>query len=464
MPALRSTALVTLLSALLSGCGTGLYDAEGVPAIDGGGALVCDAGLARCANACVIETPEQCGDACVSCFDLVPSPPTNGAAACLAGTCGYACDAGYLKCDGGCCTATALAAGDAFTCAVLSNGDARCWGANVAGQLGDGTTSASRATPGPVALSAAASGVGAGSAHACAILASGAIECWGANDRGQVTGQTVSASEASPTPSPVTSGASRVAGGDAHTCALVGGAVKCWGDPANGKLGGTPVDGVSTPIASGATALAAGRNHTCALLASGAVRCWGQGTAGQLGGTPDGAGIATPFPSGMLYLAARRDQTCASSGLSSGTVPDTVVQCWGSGLGSTFGLAEPQPSPAVPLKRTPDVPVIDKDLELLAVGRRHVCVQRPGGNFAECFGAENDRGQLGAPNVPVGSTEAFAVSGNLVTAELAAGPDHTCARLTDGRVLCWGANESGQLGNGATADPPVGDVVAPSGR
>jgi hypothetical protein len=441
-----------------------------VPPSDSGGALVCEAGLARCANACVIESAEQCGDSCISCFALVPAPPTNGAAACIVGSCGFECDAGYLKCSGeaACCTTSALATGDAFTCAVLSTGEARCWGANEAGQLGGGAVSPNRPSPGAVALSAAASGIGAGATHACAILASGGVECWGANGAGQVKGSSSSVSEATPVPSPVTAGATAVVAGAAHTCALVGGAVRCWGDPANNKLGGIPdASGAATAIPSGVSSLAAGRNHTCALLATGAVRCWGDGTAGQLGGAPDGAGLSTPFSGGMALLSARWDQTCASSGLSSGVDPDTVVQCWGSGLGAQFGLSVPQPFPTPPLKdatATPQRAVIDKDIEVLAVGRRHACVQRTGGSFAECFGVENDRGQLGAPNVPVGSSGAFAVSGNLVTAEVAVGPDHTCARLTDGTLRCWGANGSGQLGIGNLVDPPVGDVVAPSGR
>ena len=45
-------------------------------------------------------------------------------------------------------------------------------------------------------------------------------------------------------------------------------------------------------------------------------------------------------------------------------------------------------------------------------------------------------------------------------ASVSAGLAHTCASLSDGRIFCWGANESGQLGDGTTADRAVPAQVA----
>lgn len=447
-----------LLLATLAACGTGLYDAAGLPPSESG--LVCSAGQVVCANACTTEDVSHCGTGCVEC-GLTTTPPTHGQVACLqGGACGFECLDGFLKCGGACCPTTALAAGPAFTCARLDDGAGgavRCWGANESGQLGDGTTVA-RAAPVTVPVPSAVA-VGAGAHHACAVLSGGAVTCWGANDSGQVSSTPVTPLLA-PSATPISTGATAVVAGAAHTCALLSsGAVKCWGANGAGQLGGTPSGGLATPIASGATALAAGSNHTCALVGT-AVKCWGDNAAGQLGGTPS-SGIATPIASGIVLLAASNDQTCASIGTSPGGSIDPVLQCWGSGIGASFLPADPQPTPAIPMK-DPSQSTIRFDVAQLAVGRAHACVARTG-EFVYCFGADNSLGQLGVASL-AGPTEAAQVTGPITVSALALGADHACGALSDGRLRCWGSNASGQLGDGAAVTPAAGTVAIPSGR
>ena len=85
----------------------------------------------------------------------------------------------------------------AHTCALLSDGSARCWGMNDHGQLGDATTANSST---PVAVCASGSGPGcvggsplggvaaisAGSLHTCALRSDGRVACWGYNFFGQL--------------------------------------------------------------------------------------------------------------------------------------------------------------------------------------------------------------------------------------------------------------------------------------
>jgi alpha-tubulin suppressor-like RCC1 family protein len=82
--------------------------------------------------------------------------------------------------------AAVASAGGTFTCALLQEGSVVCWGANGQGQLGDGSGIDSD-VPVAVALPGSAWAVTAGAAHACAILAAGGeVYCWGANVEGQL--------------------------------------------------------------------------------------------------------------------------------------------------------------------------------------------------------------------------------------------------------------------------------------
>jgi len=92
---------------------------------------------------------------------------------------------------------TQIAAGDASTCAVLSDGTAKCWGHNAAGELGDGTSIQSLT---PVAVQGLSNVVDIAlstdlSYYACARLRDDTLWCWGANSAGQLgNGNTLDAS------------------------------------------------------------------------------------------------------------------------------------------------------------------------------------------------------------------------------------------------------------------------------
>ena len=70
-------------------------------------------------------------------------------------------------------------------CALFSGGGVRCWGANGAGQLGDGG-GANRGSPPVVDALAGVTAVAAGAAHTCALSSDGGVRCWGANASGQL--------------------------------------------------------------------------------------------------------------------------------------------------------------------------------------------------------------------------------------------------------------------------------------
>lgn len=230
--------------------------------------------------------------------------------------------------------AVAVSVGGEHSCALRATEAVVCWGANASGQLGDGSRTASGA---PVVVGVPrADAIASGGDHTCA-LRSGGVYCWGRNDLGQV-GDGTREDRLEPNPVPTLSGAVMVATGAAFTCAIVGDArsVQCWGSNTHGVLGDPAFAGTesSTPVevvgVREAAELALGRTHACVRFEGGLVSCWGQGDSGQIGdGATEDRATATPT---LDFGLARRvyvgfQHSCALRG-------DDQLHCWGSnGMG-----------------------------------------------------------------------------------------------------------------------------------
>jgi len=75
-----------------------------------------------------------------------------------------------------------------FVCGIQTDGTLWCWGNNVRGQVGDGTTT-DRSVPTQVGTDHDWASVSAGYVHACAIKADGSLWCWGHDGYGEIAGR-----------------------------------------------------------------------------------------------------------------------------------------------------------------------------------------------------------------------------------------------------------------------------------
>ncbi len=410
----------------------------------------------------------------------------------------------------------AIATGDVSTCALSKNGAVKCWGDNTHGELGIGSTVSHGIVPGDMgtALPAVSLGtnrtakaISVGSSAACAILDNGDLKCWGNNQFGQL-GQHTSGPGADLGDKtgqmgdnllPIVLGAGRtaiaVSQGGAHTCAVLdNGDLKCWGSGNFGQLGQDDGLDYSSPPAAidlggKATAVSAGpANTTCALLADGSGKCWGIADHGSLsvaisddkGAAAGSAGAVVigdykgpNAPQGEMALlpplnfgpGLTAKQIGAGFVSSCALLSNNTVKCWGSSESGELGLgtinAQSGNYPEA-LAALPGINLGDgRTVKSIAVGSFHVCALLDDSSV-KCWGS-NAGGQLGIGSVDSRGDKAGEMGNNLAPVQLgghkaqqlAAGDAHTCALLDNGTVVCWGYNAEGQVGAERTTN--VGD-------
>jgi alpha-tubulin suppressor-like RCC1 family protein len=367
------------------------------------------------------------------------SPPLDSA---------VACGGGAVACGTQCCAAaTEIAAGSSFVCALVGEGDVKCWGRKF--EEGFGST-AYRVVPSRVGLIVRAQGLAAGNAHACVVTSDRAIKCWGDNLHGQVGNGTSSTTQSNPAPVGGLGGeVLMVTAGTSHTCALlVTGAGMCWGENAAGQFGNGSVvrDADVTNPTDGFAAgkwVSAGSFYTCGIGADGGVACAGNNGAGELGiGRPRGS-YPSPTPCVGLgadtsaIIGSRFNTTCAID-------RGGALRCWGDNWGEKLAgesTADYVDAPVLLRNAPPGVSAV-------ATGRAFVCAVSRGEVW--CWGS-NANGQLGNP-AATGGPIPVRVEGIVDATAVTAGDTFACALRSNGGVLCWGGNDVGQLGDGTTEE------------
>ena len=275
----------------------------------------------------------------------------------------------------------AISAASGYACALRASGEIECWGHDIAavnnGVFSTGTLDAP---------SGEFRAVSAGSQHACAIRTSGEIECWGGDHYEEI--------EQPPLAEPPAGRFHAVSAGDFHSCGLrESGEIVCWGSVKHRY--GNPNDEeyeirtheLVTPPAGPFTAVSVSAG-ACAIRESGEIECW------------------SVFGQGSDIPTGRFSAVSASLFYTCGLRTDGAIYCWGR---DPFGVG-----------LLDDIPA--GRFSAVSAGNFHNCGLREAGEI-ECWG-DNEQEQSDAP-----AGRFSAVS---------AGDFHSCALRDTGEIECWG--------------------------
>ena len=310
-----------------------------------------------------------------------------------------------------------VVAGALHNCAITTTGQAYCWGWNVFGQIGNGSTSFDVLTPAKVMGGHSFRQISAGTYHTCGVTMDDRAYCWGGGDA--VLGDGTASGSSRPV---AVAGGLRfrqVSAGNEHTCGVTtNDRAYCWGSNSFGQLGNsaqsTDLEAELAPVPVMGTlrfrGVSTGHYHSCGVTTTSQAYCWGGDQWGQIG---DGAG------SGSCQVSIGT-QSCRKK-------PTLVVggyQWRQVDAGGGPGPGEGQTGPT-------------------HAGR--TCgVTNDGRAF--CWGDGTD-GLLGDGTFALRSAPAR-VAGSQVFRSISTGDWHTCAVTTENRAYCWGVNHFGQLGDG----------------
>lgn len=339
--------------------------------------------------------------------------------------------------------ATALASGVYHSCAAAGEAGLFCWGNNDEGQLGTG-----KFAPSPLAVEIEGSGgfyeLGAGFLTTCGLAFEGTAFCWGDNAYGSLGSGPSPARSAVPVPVVTEVGFSALTVGGLHACGLsIGGTAYCWGFNGFGQLGDGTTTDRSTPVPVAVDAsfetISAGYLHTCGITTGGQTLCWGLNEFSQLG---DGGTEDRSFPGPIG--GQRRFTNISAGGLHTCALTESgEAFCWGFNDYGQLGNGTTQPVPQ-PLS------VGELRFGQISTGGLHTCAITFDSS-AHCWGY-NRSGALGDDTLEDRLVPAQ-VTGGLDFERISAGLHHTCgAVLEQGRVVCWGYNRFGQLGDGSRTD------------
>jgi alpha-tubulin suppressor-like RCC1 family protein len=223
-------------------------------------------------------------------------------------------------------------AGYSHTCAITTSAVAFCWGENIYGQIGDGTSGVNRPAPVRVLGSQEWAQLSGGGEHTCGVTKTDQLFCWGWNEHGQLGNATTTNRTR---PIPVSGGRAfrQVEAGGEHSCAVTTGDLAfCWGLNFQGALGdGTTAERLTPGAVAGSRRFAhvsAGAYHACGVTLSGRGFCWGLNGSGQVG---DGTFGNRFTPKSLAVPLELRQVMASNMAHTCGITTSNRAYCWGTG-------------------------------------------------------------------------------------------------------------------------------------
>ena len=353
------------------------------------------------------------------------------------------------------------------------------FGTNQYGELGDGqaagaaTSQYSSGTPVLVnVLDSRVTVLGAGGAHSL-VADNGALYAFGLDNGGQLGNNTNTGTAPNPNPLPglvLTNGITSLQAGIYFSMALANGAVYTWGPNSDDDLGSSsnnngeadvPTLTANPILSSGVTAIAAGGAGGFAVQ-NGALYAWGLNSAGQTGNGTFDPDVYVPTPTALPVMTSGVTSISASINHSIG-VMNGHAYAWGFNQNGQLGIGGNTGPSTGSIYATPTAVVglpAGIPVSIVAAGGDHSLALVRGVVYA--WGA-NNTGQLGN-----GTTSRISAANQVPTAvntssgfivDVMGGTASSYALAADGTIWSWGDNAYGELGNGTNGSDNASNTI-----